>query len=87
LNMEFTIYNASSVQRTYHWFIVVTPNRDSRRRVAGTVNVPAGAEKVIDDELTTACTGGRLHASISLTQPAESIDFWTNCLPLKKRNT
>ncbi len=80
----FMIHNVSGAPRTYHWFVDITRNDRSMRIRTGTLKLLAESQRVISEILALSCPSGRLKVTISLANPAESIDYWANCLLIKE---
>jgi hypothetical protein len=83
VDASFVIRNSSGGSRSYQWSITVLHDGHTQRVATGAVRVGAGSAVTVPERVATSCAGGRLRVAVNLTQPAESIDFWTACAPGK----
>ena len=81
LGVSFVIRNSSGASRSYQWSVTVLRHGHSHRVAVGGLRVRAGSAATVARQVTTSCAGGRLRVAVTLSRPAESINFWTACAP------
>jgi hypothetical protein len=79
VRVSFGIRNASSQARAYQWSIMMLRNNRVGRIIDGTVRVSGAAKATVNRTITTSCSTGKVRIVVSLREPSESIDYWTNC--------
>jgi hypothetical protein len=80
-NISFVIHNATTVTHDYQWSLWLINNGNSHYMGKGNTRLMPGRAATVTHAVTMACSAGRVRIVVRLASPAESIDFWSKCLP------
>lgn len=80
-NVSFVINNVTSVTHDYQWSLWLVNNGHTHYMGKGDTPLEAGHGATVTHAVVMTCSAGRARIVVRLASPAESIDFWSKCLP------
>lgn len=75
-HLSFVLVNNEQSSRTLHWTISTQGYSPAAR---GRVRLAAGHSRVIGRTITVRCTRHRVHETVAMESPSESIGYWIAC--------
>ena len=84
VDVSFVINNAGGIPRDYQWSVTLAQGRRTHDVAAGSVRIASGRGATITRSAQISCAQGQVRIVVSLASPAEFIDAWTACPPLRK---
>ncbi len=79
IKAPFVIKNNDSATHDYRWSVQLIEGGRTHRTAAGSVAVAAGRTISVNVAAKVSCTNGQVQLTVSLADPAESIDALTAC--------
>ncbi|SRR6266568_1302324 len=80
-NVSFVINNVTSVTHDYQWSLWLVNNGHTHYMGKGDTRLEAGRGATVSPAVVMTCSAGQARIVVRLASPAESIDFWSKCLP------
>lgn len=83
-HVSFLVRNVTGGNQDYQWTLLLTCKGRSHRQGGGRMSLPSGYAATLTPTVIMACPAGKAKIVISLTRPAEAINFWTQCISRKR---
>ena len=82
VHAPFAIHNVGGARHTYRWTVEEVAGGQSTRVAGGQITLEPGVRRSANPGMWLRCTRtGRVRVQVRLSDPAESVGWWANCLP------